>query len=80
MRKIVISYKAVIKIFDWEISKHSSICELMTIQINLSSIILVMNIIFSPFCSFPSLGFESNRKWSCHLDCSTNSELWSCFM
>ena len=67
MRKIFSSHFIIVHVLYWEVREQPSVCELMTLEVNLDFRMCVINVVEPPF-PFPSLSFESDRKRARHLD------------
>lgn len=79
MREVHRSHVLVIKIFDREISKSTTIGKPMPSDIDFSSYAIIVDIIFTPIF-LPSLGFESDWERACHLDGFADWQMRSCFL
>lgn len=79
MREVIVSNVIVIEILDREISKHTSVGELMTCEVDFSANICIMNKIFSPR-RLPLLSLETNRERPSHLNRSADWQVRSSFM
>lgn len=79
MREVKISNVVIIKIFDWEVSKHASICKFMFLKEHLSAVLFVIDMVGSPLSS-PFLGLEANWEWTSHLYSSADRQVRCCLL